>query len=451
MPISIRRLISKYLYLLFRFILSLIISLYNMPKLFKRIRKRQTFDISGSERMKQNRSNETDTERTLRLQQMCDKKLLRLRVLTPKSKGKRPQEQRERTRMRLKKETPTKRKARLRSMIERENSWVKAESSEKRVARCLVLSERQASRLASETDTVRDARLQDMRERKSSLEASLTRAQILARKRYRDKLYSNRLTLNFARSQIACDVSDSNIDEYSCGSFTYSCSICLAKFWEGEKLSSSTKLCLKFSLCCENGKVVLSSVASYPELLMHLLTASDKRRKGFREKIRAYNCALAFASLGANIDKGLANAKQVVYTFRIHGVVYHCIGQLLPKDSEAPKYAQIYIHDGTADAEVENRLHHLEDASLPELRLLQLMMCDFNPLVSFFRQGIEVMREQRHNDVRMIIRSEGTPDSRRYNKPTAPEVAVIMPGVGHGEETASRDIVLHARSGGLSA
>ena len=33
------------------------------------------------------------------------------------------------------------------------------------------------------------------------------------------------------------------------------------------KLSSSTKLCLTFSLCCENGKVLLCSVASCPELL----------------------------------------------------------------------------------------------------------------------------------------------------------------------------------------
>ena len=60
-----------------------------MPKLSKRGRKRQTFDISGSERIQQNRSSETDNERTLRLQQMCDKQLIRLRVLTPKSKGKR--------------------------------------------------------------------------------------------------------------------------------------------------------------------------------------------------------------------------------------------------------------------------------------------------------------------------------------------------------------------------
>ena len=89
----------------------------------------------------------------------------------------------------------------------------------------------------------------------------------------------------------------------------------------------------------------------------------------------------------------------------------------MPKENDALKYAQIYIHDGTADFEVVNLLHHLEDASLPELRLLQLMMHEVNPYVSFFTQGIEVMREQGHDDVRMIIRSEGIPDSRRYNKP----------------------------------
>ena len=74
-------------------------------------------------------------------------------------------------------------------MIERQNSWVKAETSEKRVPRYLDLSERQASRLAEETETVREARLQDMWERKAILEASLTGEQILARKKYRDKLY----------------------------------------------------------------------------------------------------------------------------------------------------------------------------------------------------------------------------------------------------------------------
>ena len=49
----------------------------------------------------------------------------------------------------------------------------------------------------------------------------------------------------------------------------------------------------------------------------------------------------------------------------------------------------------------------------------------------------------------MIIRADGVPDPRRYNAPTAPEVAVIMPGDGYSEGVASRDIVLHARTGGL--
>ena len=59
------------------------------------------------------------------------------------------------------------------------------------------------------------------------------------------------------------------------------------------------------------------------------------------------------------------------------------------------------------------------------------------------------MRAQGGTDVRMIIRADGAPDPRRYNAPTAPEVAIIMPGDGYSEGVASRDIVLHARTGGL--
>ena len=208
---------------------------------------------------------------------------------------------------RLAAETETLCEARLQDLRERQASRLVAETETVRGAHLQDKREHKASRLAAETESVRDARLQDKRERKASLEASLTGEQILAVKRYRDKLCSDRLTtrvtLNFARSQIACGVSDSNIDEYSYSSFTYSCYICLAKFWEGEKLSSSTKLCLKFPLCCENGKVVLCSVASCPELLMHLLTASDKRGKGFREKIRAYNWLLPLLLLALILTK----------------------------------------------------------------------------------------------------------------------------------------------------
>ena len=227
------------------------------------------------------------------------------------------------------------------------------------------------------------------------------------------------------------------------------CSHCGPKFWESEKLSISTKDCIKFSLCCGQGKVVLPSLATPPELLIHLLTATDTRGRTFRDNIRAYNSALAFASLGVNLDKELANARRGVYTFRIHGVVHHYIGQLRPREGEAPSFAQIYIHDGTAEGELESRSRHLGEASLPELRGLQVMLHEVNPYVTFFKQGVELMKNIGDNNVRMIIRADGTPDPRRYNAPSAPEIAVIIPGDGYSEGVASRDIVLHEHTGGL--
>ena len=71
---------------------------------------------------------------------------------------------------------------------------------------------------------------------------------------------------------------------------------------------------------------------------------------------KLYTClqqSLAFCSLRAKVDNELANVKLGVYTYCIHGVVHHSIGRLIPEVGEQPKFAQIYIHDGTADAELE--------------------------------------------------------------------------------------------------
>ena len=197
------------------------------------------------------------------------------------------------------------------------------------------------------------------------------------------------------------------------------------------------------------GKGSLPSLATPPELLIHLLTATDTRGRTFRDNIRAYNSALVFASFGVNLDEELANARHGVYTFRIHGVVHHYIGQLRPREGEAPSCAQIYIHDGTAEGELESRSRHLGEASFPELRGLQVMLHEVNPYVTFFKQGVDLMKNIGDNIVRMIIRSDGTPDTHRYNALSAPEIAVIIPGDGYSEGVASRDIVLHEHTGGL--
>ena len=146
----------------------------------------------------------------------------------------------------------------------------------------------QASLREYETKTERMIRLK-------SMTSTYEKKKTLQSKRY----------LNIAKSYNSSGVSDTLIDEQSVDNMTYHCSYCDAKFWEGEKLSTSTKQISKFSLCCGEGKVVLPPLDNLPELLDHLLTSTDTRGKYFRNQIRAYNSSLAFCSLGANINKEL--------------------------------------------------------------------------------------------------------------------------------------------------
>ena len=255
--------------------------------------------------------------------------------------------------------------------------------------------------------------------------------------------------LNFARSQNTSEVSDDTVTKHSLGTMSYSCSLCDAKFWESEKLSTSTKANIKLYLCCGEGKVLLSPLGTPPDLLTKLLTASDTRGKEFRKHIRAYNSSLALCSLGANYDKELATAKHGVYPFRIHGVVHHLIGSLVPRDGKVAAFSQIYIHDGTPEAELEIRQQHLGQAYLPELLGLQNMLHEVNPHVGNFEHAMQLIRATGVLEVRMIIKADACPDPRRYSAPTASEIAVLLPGDGYSEGVMHRDIVLHAHSGDL--
>ena len=242
---------------------------------------------TSADKMMRIRMNETNDERLLRLQQMRDKRLLRLRIHSPKSKRGLLQEQCNRNLITLRNETQT--RERPGYELSRQGSRLLSESPKKTVARCLDLQERQASRLCKETDEEREVRLTDKREGKASRLSKETGEErgvrITDNRERQAELYvkrvKSRIALNFARSKIASDVPDCIVQEHSSGSLTFSCSVCLAKFWESEKLSGSTKLRYKFPLCCGDGKVVLPSIASHPELLMHLLTAADPRGRRF--------------------------------------------------------------------------------------------------------------------------------------------------------------------------
>ena len=125
------------------------------------------------------------------------------------------------------------------------------------------------------------------------------------------------------------------------------CVHCRALHWVDEKLASSSKDSPKFGTCCNHGRIRLAPLLAPPQPLLSFFVDLDIRAKEFRENIRLYNSALSFTSLGVKPDHSLNNGGGP-YVFRVHGVLYHLSGSLLPAHSEPPIYAQLYIHDPRA-------------------------------------------------------------------------------------------------------
>lgn len=124
------------------------------------------------------------------------------------------------------------------------------------------------------------------------------------------------------------------------------------------------------SICCANGQVELPPIPDAPDLLKALLM--DKE---FKDKIRSYNAALAFASLGANEDV----LPPGVYSFRVNGDIHHRLGHLLPDAGvPTPKFAQMYIYD--TEHEANNRAqHHGGNLDINVIRQLQDLIHRVNP------------------------------------------------------------------------
>src|SRR2546430_16283959 len=98
--------------------------------------------------------------------------------------------------------------------------------------------------------------------------------------------------------------------------------------WLDEKINKSARF-PEFSTCCAKGKVILPPLQKLPSPLDILLTGNDSRSRLFKQNIRMYNSALFFTSIGVNVDQEVTGTSGV-YTFRIHGEMYHRIGTLLP-------------------------------------------------------------------------------------------------------------------------
>jgi hypothetical protein len=121
------------------------------------------------------------------------------------------------------------------------------------------------------------------------------------------------------------------------GEMTTVCGKCNALHFLEEHAASSSCANSQFTLCCTQGKVTLPSLAPPPEPLRRLFTRNETDAKDFHQRIRSYNNALAFTSVGANLDISVVQPSN--YTYRLRGELYHRMGSLLPQHGEARKFA----------------------------------------------------------------------------------------------------------------
>ena len=168
--------------------------------------------------------------------------------------------------------------------------------------------------------------------------------------------------------------------------------------------------------------------------------------KSFRSNIRNYNNAFAFSSLGVHIDSSVYGPFGV-YTFRIHGELVHRIGSLLPiSDDQQPRFAQIYVYDSDVRHQAEIRMsYHHGLLDLSTVIQLQHMLRVHNPYIDVFMTAKERLAINENISLHLKTVDIRQLDHRRYNRPTASELAIIMPGTGE-EQVDRRDIVLQTRS-----
>ncbi len=172
---------------------------------------------------------------------------------------------------------------------------------------------------------------------------------------------------------------------WDCGEMDIICGFCNTKMWIKER-SAKLNNHPQFSMCCENGKVLLPNLPATSQELEVLLTSKESNVVKFRDQIRMYNSVLAFTSFGAKVDE-LVIGGRGSYSFRIQGELYHKIRSLCP--AEGPQFAQLYIHD--TKHEHQNRHAVMPSLDPTTLDRLLTMMYNMNPYVEVFKMARDMM------------------------------------------------------------
>ncbi|KAK6010959.1 hypothetical protein OSTOST_23967, partial [Ostertagia ostertagi] len=321
------------------------------------------------------------------------------------------------------------------------------ESDEQRRARLESVAGRARARRMQRSQEQHERRIAATSRREQLLGASSSEDEVEERRRIESQRHRKRAgrigsgTRRVARS-------DFEPEEHYDGPMNVGCGSCGARHFSSELRPGSAT----FNDCCNHGCISLEHFTNFPLQLRQLLTGQNAEAKEFREHIRNYNSAFAFASIGAQLD----TPRHGPYCFRIHGQIYHKIGPARPEEGQPPRYGQVYILDTSMAAEERAGNPANIQCNRDLIRSLSVLLHGINRFARAYKMLNEVALEEEARaarerrsamPVKMVFRSSNL-DPRRYNEPTANEVAVVYVGE-EGDVPTEHNLAVHLRSGGL--
>jgi len=191
------------------------------------------------------------------------------------------------------------------------------------------------------------------------------------------------------------------------------------------------------------GKVKLPTDIELPESIKELISQPE-----FMKNIRTYNAAFSFCSFNANTDPSLNEGS--IYTMRIQGMIYHRIGSILPKEGQKAKCAQIYIHDDLDESTTlrQGYSSKLDPMTIQKIHGALLYDCS-NIFMEQFKKAADILKKNPVADLQIRIQTNRDIDKRVYNRPTASEIAVLIPNVDDEVNMKPREAIIFSKNGSL--
>ncbi|XP_060855280.1 uncharacterized protein LOC132932954 [Metopolophium dirhodum] len=233
-------------------------------------------------------------------------------------------------------------------------------------------------------------------------------------------------------------------ERHNAGALNRICTQCNARHFEGEVVGRDANR--HFSTCCNNGQVTAAgqhALLPAPFLLMSLLIGDSQDSRRFRDDIRRYNNALAFAAFSCGTDDRRLRGRGP-RTMCIQGQTYQRINNDVAVDRVDANYCQLYFLES---AEANTRRvgmalqRNQRELSVVVMGLLDGFLRDVNPYAMAFKNMREVWLAERDladadpagvrpRPVTMHFVRDAARDDGRNNLPTANEVAAVFVGEG---------------------